>query len=657
MSKRPILDHVTWAFIALLLKLERTRLRIQEWRRRLPVKRPPILLTAWGMGLQLFCQVAIIATICGLWHKSKRDNGIATVGDSRNALFDSTGFHSAPILSSSIVWATVPAWIMSAYSSLWSAMLDALKKVHPMLELDKANQVRLPGAHLWETSWSRLQPKLPFFGKQPCQPSPQPSTLPARSTVQSTLLLDYGEWPILNGLKAIRAGHVLLGICLLLRAALWTAGGLTAAIFAVASVPSDSAVSLYTDKFFDDWLGWDYGVGPSNSSLTPALDMVSATVVRDGENYAWTTDTHSFLPHFPASNSGPGNYTFDTEAYSATVQCNVATEEDLVRVGGIELTSQADDDFNSAQVTISYRFEGCDVEKWFTITNTTLQYARTWSTDCSLDSGSARLGIISGIYNASEDFHLSNLTVVTCKPLIYRSNVTVTVLVSNDTANAKVLSFTEKSKATFWPSFARSWLHSIPLYSVYDPTLYNDMDTFSRLVISYASGHASGKPTLNTVSGKQKMVDSFGTIFQACFSNFVTLQAYFSAPRRDISGTLSRQKLRLFVVESASFAVVGIISAAFITTLILALHLCRNQHILERYLDLMLGNALLFRDSKASGLERYLETLKARAFRTPQGAADLDLVKFAEKQPDLNKWPVWVEGTPRVLHMKPPSAP
>ncbi|KAF4462837.1 hypothetical protein FALBO_10350 [Fusarium albosuccineum] len=608
--------------------LESIRLHIHEWRRKVPPKRPPFLLTTRGMALQLCCQVVIIVTICGLWHKSNRDNGITTVGDSRNSYFDSAGFHAAPILSSSIVWATVPAWIISAYSSIWSAMLDALKKVYPMLELDKANMVRLPGAESLESLWKQFRQKLPVFSALPR------STPTDFSTAKHTLLLDYGEWPILNALKAIRVGHNLLGICLLLRAALWTAGGLTAAIFTVVPVPSETDVALYSDKFFDEWLGWKDGKGAGNSSLTPALDIVSATVLRNGENYPWTTDTHSFLPFFPASNNGSNNYTFDTEAYWATVECNVATEEDLERVGGVQLALQEDDELNSAQLRLGFRYEGCSVKKWFTITNTTLQYARSWSTDCSIATGRARIGIFAGVYNATEKYHLSNLTVVTCKPLIYSSNVTLSVAVLNDTATAKVLRFTEKSRKKIWPFFITNWLRNIPLYSVYDPTLYNDMDTFSCLVI----GHATDKPTLDTITGKLQIVESFGTVFQAFFSNFVTLQAYFGAPRQDITGAMSQQKLRLFVVKSAALAVVCIIGAAFITTLVLTLHLFRNRPILERYLDLMLGNALLFRDSTNSDLDNYLRTLSARAAATGKDVDDIDLVKFAKQQPDLNNW-------------------
>ncbi|OBS26242.1 hypothetical protein FPOA_00183 [Fusarium poae] len=599
------------------------------------------------MALQLFCQITIIITICSLWHYSDVNNGIATIGDSPDPFFDSDGFHAPPILGSSIVWATIPAWIMSAYSSLWSAMLDALKKVQPLLELEKANQVPLPGTEacrkLWQWFSQKLSPSTTSQGQLPSNPKPK------GSTIQKTLLLDYKEWPVINGLRAMRVGHVLMGVCLLLRAALWTAGGLTAAIFASVLVPSEVDVKLYSTQRFDEYLGWSTGRGTTtNASLTPALDIVSPTVLRNGENYPWTTETHSFLPFFPNSINGPGNYTFDTEAYSAAVDCDVATEDDLVRIGGLRLARQGKDEMNSAQLQFGFRHENCSINKWFTITNTTKQYARTWSTDCNLENGHARLGIFSGTYNASEKHHTSNLTVITCKPLIYRSNVTLSISITNNTATPKILKFSEGSKEEFWPFFATAWFRNIPLYSVFDPTVVNDMDTFSRLVI----GHASGNPTLDVLPDRQNILKSFGIVFRALFSNFVTLQAYSDAPRQEIHGTLSRLRLRLFVVKSASIAIIAIVGTAFVTTVILGLHLYMNRHILIQYLDLMLGTAILLRNDQSNGLASYVQTVITQARATSQGLVAIDLVKFAKKQPDLNSYLVWAEGDPRRLEVK-----
>ncbi|RBR14515.1 hypothetical protein FVER53590_03357 [Fusarium verticillioides] len=518
-------------------------------------------------------------------------------------------------------------------------MLDSLKKVYLLLELDKDLQKPLPGTELFLKIWTR------YFRHQSTQSQSTPQS--KGSTIEKTLLLDYGEWPVINGFRAMRAGHVLLGICLLLRAALWTAGGLTAAIFATTLVPSETPATLYSVKAFDEYLGWDEGKGTGNSSVTPAFDIVSATVLRSGDNYPWTTDTHSFLPFIPVSKDFRGNYTFATESYSSNLDCTVATEEDLDKIRGLSLDLQEGDDLDSAQIRFRFKHEGCEVNKWFTLTNNTLQYARTWSTDCGLNSGRARFGMFSGSYNATERFHLSNLTVVTCQPLIYKSNVTLEMSFLNNTATPKVIKFLESGRQQFWPFFISRWLRDIPRYSLFDPTIYNDMDSFSRLVI----GHASGEATLDTLPDKQKITDSFSVIFAALFSNFVTLEGYSSAQRREVSGTMSRLRLRLFVVKSAAIATVVILAVTFVTTVILALHLHRNRHITSLYMDLLLGTAILLRNGSSSGLDSYLNGRVVSSNVPSHGTYGTNLVEAEKRNSDVKSREVWVEGTPRTLHM------
>ncbi|KAJ4313315.1 hypothetical protein N0V84_009492 [Fusarium piperis] len=645
---RPIAIFGTWIRLrvtSLRVKCNELSQRFSKWWHRVPTKRPPLLLTTGGMALQLFFQLVMIAVICGLWRISQRDNGLAAVPDNDNASFDSTGFHPASIWSSSIVWATVPAWIISAYSSLWSAMLEALKKVQPTLELDRPNSTRRSSIMVWEAWKQRL---LSIFGRKP---SPPP-TVPTRSTAKRTLLLDYGEWPVLNGLKAIKQGHVLLGIGMLLRVALWTASGLSAAIFAVAQVPQETEAGLYRDKFFDESLGWYEGKGSSYSSSTPALEMVSATLVRGAQNYSWTTDTHSFLPYFPTERNGTGNYTFDTEAYWATVECNAKTEEDLVRAGAIKLALEGDDEYNSAQVQIRFNSDGCNIYKWFNLFNSTLKYGKSWSVvDCGRSAGRMRIGMFSGTYNASEQFRLSNLTLITCKPMLYRSNATLEVSLSHDPSIAKVLNFTQHDQEQFWPGFTSIWIKEIDLYSVFDPKAYLELDSFARLVIS----HASMDLTLETVPDMEKLLSSFKIVFQAFFANYISLQAYYPAKNATITGKVSRLQFRLFVVRSPAFAVVGIFATVFCVTLILLVHLHENRASIEKFLDLMLGNALLFRQS--DGVEPFLQTLENRALQTQQPPETISLVKFAEKQRDMESWPTWMDGTTGDVYVEVPPIP
>jgi hypothetical protein len=270
------------------------------------------------------------------------------------------------------------------------------------------------------------------------------------------MLLDYGQWPIRNGYKAMRAGHILLGVCLWLRAALWTAGGLSAAIFDVAEVPFQTVVSLYSDSFFDEQLGFAEGdVDRRQEPPLPAFDVVSATLIRGGQNLSWTTGTHSFLPYLPSQISSPGNYTFDTEAYWASIDCDYYTGDKLRTEGFLE-QALWDPELNSAQIRLHYSHAGCKIEKWFNVFNNTPYYGRSFSTTaCGLASGRARLGFFSGSYRdsrlpAADDFLLTEMVILTCKPDFHRSNVTVTVSISNSQTPgrkpvAQILHFEEKA--------------------------------------------------------------------------------------------------------------------------------------------------------------------------------------------------------------------
>lgn len=635
---------------------------IQKWWNS---KRAPLLLTEGAMLFQLSCQFAIIITLLTLLNRSNHDKGIATVEDSETAHYDARGFQSAPIFSSKIVWATVPAWIISAYSALWSAMLDSLKAVHTDLKLNKERQKPIPGSKALGTLWQGIYRRLPLpssWRRQSPFPPAQAASV-VRSTAKRTMLLDYGEWPVLNGFRAIWAGHALLGICLCLRAALWTAGGLSAAIFDVAQVPFQTNVSLYSDTFFDEYLGFDEGdIHRQEEPPLPAFDMVSATLIRGGQNLSWTTGTHSFLPYLPSHISGRlGNYTFDTEAYWASTDC-VYYSGARLRTEGLLEQALLDGEFNGGQIRLHYSHAGCNIQKWFNVFKNTEYYGRSFSTtDCGLASGRARLGFFSGSYRTSsipnaDNFLLTEMVLLTCKPDFHRSNVTVTVSISDSETPgrkpvARILHFEEKpgSREPFWPFFMKRFLDNLPTYS--SSSLVRDVDSFGRLVID----HTSDRPRADYVTSDIRLRDSFEAVFHAVYSNYVSLMAYSDASRREVQGTLARDQVRLFVVNQATYAVVGIVGAAMLTTLFLAFYLFRHRHIIRDHQELMLGTAFLLRDTtvsgavsgtssgtssgKASGVSDYLKAVMKKAAPTP----DANWVKVAEQDGDLNNWEAWAE--------------
>lgn len=527
-------------------------------------------------------------------------------------------------------------------------MLEVLIQVHRTLGLYKADLIPFPGSVLVKRAIQKSLGKLPLLCRK-LQPALRPSDDDAKveaTTAKRTIMLDYGSLPVINSFKALCYGHILLSFCMLLRAALWAAGGLSAAIFSVADVPFQTPVSLSSELYFDEFLGYYNGKGTNVSSALTAMEIVTATLVNDGLDYPWTTDTHSFLPFKKETHLGPGDYTADTEAHWGTVSCNVATQEDLEKISAVDL-DYVDKEEMSAQVRLHFSYGGCDVIKTLTVSNQTIQYGRSWAvTDCSLSEGRARIGMISGTFNSSQKYWLSNLVVITCQPLFYKSNVSLTVALSNDSTTARVVHFTETSRESVWPNFVRGWLGDTPYYIVIDPSIYLSVDTFSRLVIS----HVSKNRTLDTDLPPAQVLRSFGEVFEAYYASFVTLQAYYPADRIQIvQGTVSKEVSRLFIVDGPAWAVIGIMMFTFLVTVILTYHLHRNQETLKKHMEPMLGDAILFQGN--AGMAAYLETLRRTADSEPD-AETIDLVRYARKE-DLSNWVVWMDRD--VLRIKKPS--
>lgn len=442
-------------------------------------------------------------------------------------------------------------------------------------------------------------------------------------------------------------------------------------------MPFQTNVSLYSNTFFDEYLGFDEGdVNRKEEPPLPAFDMVSATLIRGGQNLSWTTGTHSFLPSLPSHiSSGLGNYTFDTEAYWASTDC-VYYSGDRLRTEGLLEQALLDTEFTGAQIRLHYSHAGCNIRKGFNVFNNTEYYGRSFSTtDCGLANGRARLGFFSGRYRTSnvsgaDDFLLTEMVLLTCKPDFHRSNVTVTVSISDSETPGRnpvvrILHFEEKpgSREPLWPVFMRRFLDDLPTYSSGSRSA-RDVDSFGRLVID----HTSDRPRADYVPSDIRLRDSFEAMFHAVYSNYVSLMAYSDASRREVQGTLARDQVRLFVAYKTTYAVVGIVGAAMLTTLFLAVFLFRNRHVIRDHKELMLGTAFLLRDTagsgtgsgmgsgtgsaagsvNASGVGDYLEAVMKKAALTP----DFNWVKVAEQDDDLKNWEAWAENG--VMHMENP---
>jgi len=137
-------------------------------------------------------------------------------------------------------------------------------------------------------------------------------------------------------------------------------------------VPFQTGVSLYSGTFFDEELGFAEGdENRQQELLLPAFDLVSATLIRGGHNLSWTTGTHSFLPYLQSQVSSSGNYTFDTEAYWASIDCGYYSRDKLRTEGFLE-QALWDPELDNAQIRLHYSHAECKIEKWFNLFNNTI---------------------------------------------------------------------------------------------------------------------------------------------------------------------------------------------------------------------------------------------------------------------------------------------
>jgi len=606
------------------------------------------------MLLHLICQMCIIVAICVLWRKSVVEFGFADVTDYEfSASFDATGFHPAKALGSSFWWTTVPSWILGIYTAFWSAMLDELQECHTTLELHKSELKPLP----WSNYLTRI------FGRKSSTKLEKEN--PDVSTTRKTLLLEYGHFPFVNAITAFRYGHTLLGLCMLLRAAFWGAGGAAASMFSVASVPFESSTRLVVDKVFDQYASVPYGQGQTLRSSALAFDIVSATIVNDGAPYPWTTPQYSFLPFRTREADASGTYTAHTDAYFSTLEnCMTATQDDLVRDNALQIKRLTGDADGYAMLSVSFTQQGCYVTKPVLISALVQQYLISWSeTTCanSTRNRSTRMGLISGIYNATAPYLTSNLQLISCTPNIYHYNVSATVSFSsssNKTASnlAQVLAVREESHDAIWPSFARRWIGDIPIYATKDPTSLMSLDNFSKLVLFHTRKGTNISTTDIAAPDPETLLASFQTIYQAFFANWAQQSVYYPSGANDtIEGTLTRVRTRLFVVAGAAAAVLSIAILGFLTSLVLALYLFLNRGTLKKHLKLLLGHALLIHNSR--DVDSYIQALEKAAGQEPGSADDVDLVEYAKQQKDLGRWTCEMNRREIMLIGRPQTSP
>lgn len=541
----------------------------------------------------LLLEVGIISTIIVLLNISNKRSGFVGLTDPPRFLLGD------PLLAKAIwggfLYTALPTFLMTCYNTLRDGTLTAVLDRQPFVELAKT-------------------------GGRP----------------QVTIMLEYskvGWWK--RGYKALRNGHYVIAAC-----------AIVGNIYTLVTIPVTAY--LFTDARFDTnntlpgFVTEEFNALVfSEADLRPAFDTATAVQLYGGNQPAWTNDEYAF-PAF-AVNVTSGNVTAESFGYSANLACREIPQSEYVM------------QHDNSSFTISASDRGCNIsEKHPSQGEASVSVWTSAQQSCSLHSDSRRLLVISWNSTDADSQMLSNFSFISCIPSYWITPGNLTVSFGL-TAEPFVASFAPRDEEA-----SQVFLGSWPIYETdlqnilgFDTQLDVNANDFGRLVYKFAQKLDSQSP-LDAQRLTESTVIIFASIF-AVFSSSVFFQP--ASPPTDTTVIFTQSVNRLIVVPPIAYVILGIMSVAFLLTIILLFYASHPSILLEEPIGL-LGIAAILHESDIMGI---VEQIRSDAKRDG-GDFDGKVTERAVEMYDMSSVSCYRVGTtlddykievqPKVLNKK-----
>jgi Protein of unknown function (DUF3433) len=454
--------------------------------------------------------IALCGTLPALCVLSRERNGLLQVSDAPITIVKY-------VVSPALAWTSLPVLLVTLYGMALASVVTAALTRQPYVELWAENEGNGSG-------------------------------------LKQSILLDYKSYWLGKQLwVALKNRHLLLFVAITFTSiAKILLPSLTAHLFDATVVSTEVASVVTQNTSFND-TGFTY-----RTDLVPIFDIVSSTLVYGGIPPVWTTFNYSILnfsnPAIPKGNTGPNNFSVNTMAYSANLNCTVLDKTQY------NLTPNAQGwQFQGADD------RGCPLTEAFLIGGLGSQnftyYMQSFATvDCDLDAGESRLVVLSAAnFNGSLTV-LTNFTAISCKTAYFNTSGALDVtldLASSPTP--KIQDFTpayitlmENPRPEFWQDF-EVLLHEA---SINDGIATTSATDFGRLIFEYAR---TIEP--QTFLSSDVLLNSTESIFTAVYA--VMAHTFLIQPTAaiEITGTLSISTTRLLVIAPIAYAITGILCA------------------------------------------------------------------------------------------------
>ena len=223
----------------------------------------------------------------------------------------------------------------------------------------------------------------------------------------------------------------------------------------------------------------------ARDSLESVLDIVSSTLVYDGQLSGWTTFQNSFQPcERPDSLSKAGtvgNLTIATTAYCSSLSCKILKSNvyNLDYSPGI------------GQLIITAPGDGCPLEAFLTyqppgIEAPYMQYLQTYANIQCPIAGSGRIFVFAAEHDEDAPDLLRRKTLLSCRSYYHQLAGTIVVSYPSATSKPLVENFINRSRTLMHvrPAYWNLFEQELQQSTVLDPTATLSRTNFAQVIMS-----------------------------------------------------------------------------------------------------------------------------------------------------------------------------
>jgi hypothetical protein len=469
--------------------------------------------------VMLFAELVIITTLIVTFILSERNNGIATVNNSKSVDI-STSFLTATIKTPSsvysLLWTSLPSLIMSSFGLLWGIFVIEFGVRQPFVTLFKGGSAR------------------------------------------KTILLDYrfdGDiWGIMD--RTIwRNKHWAFSIATILTFSMpIILVPLSSQVYQSRSTKLTSKTSLVYSHSFND-------------STTDSPDLLGPFAVASAINTygstspPWMDHLYAYPPFSSSSLPSNGSIMVNTTAYSALLDCQIMGLDDYTSSTSENMT------------TVKVNDRGCTTSQEIIPVQSSGIYSSVYPVDgCTEDAQFSRLGLIAGVISPN----LVISAVVSCIPSYWTSNGTLEVSLR---ANATPLVSSYQNTTewnSFRPFYSNAFEHYLADYGFIDPTKSLDGNQFGSIVYQYSTIKGPNKP-LDPATLMEGMENNFPSIHAA----YASTNLFVPSQSTTIQGILSQSLNRIIVVPVTCIILILLMVFIMISNIQLFIKATRDKTMLS----------------------------------------------------------------------------